>query len=118
MPDLNVTAEEFLIEHGIAKRRSRQRRRILTCIACQWNSCIIRGMPPVVFGYQIMQCTGEEGGLIYPALRQLEGSVITSFFDMSTTPARKYYQPVMSEFGLSFMKLLQAPSSCPLADIE
>jgi hypothetical protein len=123
---MSETAENFLIEQGIVRKPSHQRREALGCIACRWNDTPADS-DPKVYGYQIMKCRGIQSGTLYPMLKAMANGGLIDPHDVIIDkpkqgrlggPVRKIYTPADTELGTAFRATLEQPSDCNLGEQE
>lgn len=112
--------QEFLVENNLIVRRSSQRAQLLACLACRWSKS---PEDPQAYGYQIIQCAGMKGGVVYPLLARLEEAGVTksTLEDHQVAindkrPPRKFIAPVDTELGRGFRASLEDPDICALED--
>ena len=113
-------AEELLVEEGIIKRRSLQRRAVIGCIGCRWLGAEQSGTEPELYIYQISKCTGLSRATVHTIIEPLVDTGIIATerervtADIPTNPPRKYLYPTDSELGGAFWERLELPETCPL----
>lgn len=115
--------EDFLKEHGLVQRSSKQRQQLLGCLGCRWNKEPTDNVTPRAYGYQIIKCTGIKSGVVFPLLQSLEnaGVVESSWEDIDPgtegRPPRRLFKPSESQLGQKFAATLTPPSECQLKNL-
>jgi len=114
------SGEEFLIENGVFNRRSATQRQVIACLACRWSACETTGNTPIVYGKQIIECSGLMSGTISPILQRIKksGAIVSEQEargpQTARRPVRVHFRPADSELGTAFANSLDTPAVCNL----
>ncbi|HEX8762217.1 MAG TPA: hypothetical protein VF733_00470 [Candidatus Saccharimonadales bacterium] len=114
-------AEEYLYFNRLVGRRTAARREVLGCLGCQWLRPLAEGEElPVLYLYQLNDCTNLTRGAVYSIMRQLTdaGAVTCELEDIDVEVEghlpRNLYSPSDTVHGKALMDKLQMPPACDL----